>query len=798
MKKYFILTLIPACFLSACKPVNSFTKAKKRPAVYTENFLGDTIRMPRSEAGQSAWIVYSLSDKNPTTLKPGGKVVVKEMSMMEPMLVIGSKRNGKYLKLVKYNPEILKNEKLTNRKKADYYGWADRSQLLLCNTSSTDVRTGFKNLAFTAISDTTTLFYPESFMEQDSVKLFADPRLSEIYKYAALYQLIYQYQLSADGKKWLIGSEPSITADNASDIMLGWIDARMIENAGQRVWYAPADVSASQSGLLQIAPVIAPSFPDSAMTFRTITTYNAIDPGNNVIYNVEGNAISYNRRLEIERELKRLNIYFSIEPSASLNSQLPSMINAIQNMIPFFADKNEYDYTFTLIAGNNQSTTQSSVTGIVNWMVDHMDQLVQSPTEKAKPWQSLDMALNLAMQAPASTNFFINIGENITSNVHTDKQIVDKLNKANGRLLAFQLYAKENDSYNNYVLQATDIIEGYAARQIENKRNLWVYADQVRRANSFSENTHNNYMLDYPANSATQGMIVFPTKGEYLTTDALVSSTETLLNQVKEDNQSLIAAFNKAFSSTDNAKDRYDQKLHALYNLKQDRKIDEGYRAVFQSQNIPWTERTKRITLMARDTLTQPVFLLITEKESEPIKSWLEEVTRMSVDIHGTKKSPKKKTRSLVQVRNELRAMDEADLIADLDLATDSTELFYADSSEIRYASTRKIRKHLYRTFKEAVRKSGRIECDNAKWRKEATLSDVQQLYTMLPAVSPYLQDLKLSDIRNANILTDEQLDQLITYLKFKLEEFDNEITSANEVISGNMKFYKINRNRLP
>ena len=103
--------------------------------------------------------------------------------------------------------------------------------------------------------------------------------------------------------------------------------------------------------------------------------------------------------------------------------------------------------------------------------------------------------------------------------------IIQKISTTNGRLLAFQLFSKENDSYNNYVLQAANMIEGYAEKQSVIKRKFWVYADQIRKKNTFCETIPNSYMLDYPEKSSTQGMIVFPPKGEFMTTDILVSST---------------------------------------------------------------------------------------------------------------------------------------------------------------------------------------------------------------------------------------------------------------------------------
>ena len=804
MKKQFILAVLVILTLSACAPVRLTTSLKKRPEIYTENFVGDTIKSPRSEVNRKPWIVYSLCDNNPTYRKPNGKLTLQEMSFMEPMLVIGTKQKGRYLKLIKYNPELIKNEKLGNHKKAEYYGWVDRNAMLLYNNSVTDIRTGFKNMSLTTISDTTTLFYPKTFMDNDSVKVFSNPRLTDLNTQCGLYQLVFKYLPSIDGKKWLIGTQPAINASNVTDVMLGWIDGRMLEDVGQRMWYEPADRDPSLPEMLQIAPVITPLFQDSAVVFRSLNIYPAVDPTSNVIYNVNGNPISYLDRIALANELRRINIFFTIEPSRNLAAQYPAFINAIQNMMPFFDENDEYEFTFNVVADKNLYTLDMSLTDIIDWLMDNRDRIIKNDGRANNGWESLNYAADLAANYDAATNLFINIGERVNGGEISNRALKNKITSVNGRLLAFQLYAKDDNAFNNYVLQAADMIESYASSQIDSKRDLWVYLNQVCNEAAFSENTINSFMLDFPKASASQGMIAFPLKGEYLSADVLVSATDTLIKQIKDDNTSLIDAFDRAFASTRNSKDKYTKSISGSYLLADGRKIGSDYREVFTEGNTPWIAEKGIFRLNAQDTIAQPVYLLVTEYEAAPILTMLEELSAMEVDMKGTKKKEKKKVRELSDVRREMAAVNSEQLFSNIyhnsqiNYENDSLQSLFDEPISYEYASTGKIRKHLYRAYINAIKNSGRTECLNRDWLKDATLSDVHQLYTMFPATSPVMSNLRVKDIRNSHILSDQELDELITYLKSKAEEIDAELNPSNEVAAGDMRYYKINRVLLP
>lgn len=106
--------IFSGCLLS-CGPVNLLTRVEKYPREYSFNYCGGNIKAPKSALNDQAWIVYSDRDKSMSMFKPGGRLKCQDVGFLDPFLVIGKK--GEYLELIKYQPDIIKDAQLINRKK---------------------------------------------------------------------------------------------------------------------------------------------------------------------------------------------------------------------------------------------------------------------------------------------------------------------------------------------------------------------------------------------------------------------------------------------------------------------------------------------------------------------------------------------------------------------------------------------------------------------------------------------------------------------------------------------------------
>ena len=184
MKKNFISHLLQtgcifsiAC-LTACGPVHRFTRVKNVPREYVRNYSVEGVKAPRSLSlfKRNPWIVFA-KEQGTSYLSPSGKNEMQAVEYMDAFLVI--KRKGDWLKLIQYNPAILKNGKLKEWKQAQYCGWMNQNDLLLTRSGFTDVLTGFKNKQVVMLSDTVALANPSAYFTNDSVKLFENTDLTQ-------------------------------------------------------------------------------------------------------------------------------------------------------------------------------------------------------------------------------------------------------------------------------------------------------------------------------------------------------------------------------------------------------------------------------------------------------------------------------------------------------------------------------------------------------------------------------------------------------------------------------------------
>jgi len=153
---------------------------------------------------------------------------------MEPLLVI--KKRGDYYKLIRYSPEILNNQRLTNRKEAEYCGWIHKDRLLLFDNAITEIRNGIKLKNLTAIQESRIITDADKFFKNDSLILYTQPKLEIPAKtLMELNQIVYVLKMTDDDTKALISYSPVINPDNLSSSIIGWVDASLTVPFGQRL-----------------------------------------------------------------------------------------------------------------------------------------------------------------------------------------------------------------------------------------------------------------------------------------------------------------------------------------------------------------------------------------------------------------------------------------------------------------------------------------------------------------------------------------------------------------------------------
>lgn len=791
MKRYWTIGLLVGLLvLSACGPVHRLTTLRRLPRQYSENYPIEGIKAPKNEAHKKPWVVYSDREGNAAYVNPGGKVKSMDVGFLDAFLVIG--RKGEYLRLIKYKPENIKNNRFAERKKAEYVGWMHTSCLILFPTSMTDIRSGQKEKLITTITDTAAVMHPKRyFATADSLKVYGGPDMHKAGMATGLHEILYEVKPSADGLSVLVSKTTDWDAETVKDKIIGWLPREMVRDIGRRIFAGtiPAD-GIEQPAVMKYSPVLRPYATDSTYTFCSGVFVPVIDKSENKVFNIDGEAISYLRSKEIKRDLNRINVLFSIEQSSRLAEQYPMLLNVIQNLRPLFLAPGEtMNYRFGAAVATARGIETIPLTTDYDALVDRLTAVsfrVEEEQDTLLPaWGVMKQALDLVEAHPHAVNVVIEIGETGDMRESAPSALTNELKRKNCRLFGWQIYAAAEEKYNNYVLQLSDMILQIADYQTEAKRKIILYADQLCRSNLFREVGSNCYMLDYPLASMTQGGFLFPEKGEVLPLELFAGAVDSLLMQIREDNRVLTESFDRAFATVGNTKDRYDSSLVKKFGALPVLKPGKEFYEVFADDDPMWYMPVERIEVA--DSLME-YRLLLSENELAAVKQWLETLCALEVDIKDINKPKKGKLKKLC------RYLEQMETLTDDELEAMKTEA--ASSPDTTYVSTRKIRRHL-RKFYLAELKNCRICHKKNRELKRLTLAEAHRQIFGVPANSEELKLITVEELKKKKSVSDAQLDILITYFKQCKEKFIQKF-AEEQVSSAGQEYYYVKPAILP
>ncbi|MCD8031653.1 MAG: hypothetical protein LUF85_12750 [Bacteroides sp.] len=788
MKSRKISILLALVTLSSCGPVHFLSRARKVPRDHSVNYNYEHVKSERSEINKQPWVVYSDRQGNVATMEPGGALPQQELGFMEPMLVIG--RKGDYYKLIKYDPVVLKNLRLVKHKEAEFYGWLHKDLLLLFNNSLTEIRNGIKLKSLTALTDCEMILEAEKHFSHDSIRVYSDPKLETAFGSVAPGHIVYELKSSDAGDRILLARKTGLTPEGVEEQVVGWVDASLVVPFGQRLALSqPPDVSAGtfvpeSSGTrllplshspVSLSPMLFAHRTDTALLFRTLDTRELIDHSNNRIYNVNGQAITLEQSREIAARLRKVNVIFSFAPSTHVIWQLPILSNAVQNLKPVFeVSAGDFDYRFAATIGGKTISPGRDYLSFSEQVIEACQSV--TPGDSAVFVKTLEDALRLASGEPEATNLIVLVGEH-SSLKKLPAHLYSGLIRNNCRLMSYQVYADNEDSYNNFVLQSLELIEGYAAFYRKSKQEILVYSDQIRRTDVFLEGAKNVYALDFPVRSMSQGMVVFPEKRRFAETELFIAGVDSMVRQIERDNLTLISSLDKAFAQVGRHRSRFVPEIAAQLGIEPQSPIDPHIGSAFRKTMPHQVTVTERIGLPLDSVSMAPMGLLLTGDELEEVKEFVEKLSSRKPDLKGEVPAGRRvKVRHVKKVRKSLR-----DIPADLAVTKrDSIGTVTKETMETSfYQSTRKIRKHLRRTYLHALKncviegKPGRL-----------TLARAQEYITTQPTLSPQLGGVTLKGLKKRSRFSDKQLDLLIEYFEESKGQIEALAVPVEEVTS--------------
>lgn len=823
------LLLIFILLLASCGPVHRFTRLKKTPREYTFNYCKENIRAPKSDFDKQLWVVFSDRDGNPSYVNPGGKVKLKEFGFMDAFLVL--KKKGEYYRLIKYDPEVINNmysKNLKDRKKVEYCGWIHQSKLLLTRQTVTDIASGFKNKQLTIITDSATVSNPKDFFVTDSIVTFKDENLINTHGVAPFYSIVYTLKTSPDKEKTLIAKKTIISPDSAKTDVLGWIPSSLLKSVGQRLH---VDLSTLPDSLLIFKDIsrkdtlpisqwdldesrlfntkISPlkfnpvSFykrtDKDTISLRTGITVPIIDNRDNYVFNVNGNKIPYDKFKDFERDFRKMNILFILEGHESVLQSYAEITNVIQNLQPLFENGDDhYSYKFGTVLTSQGLSADSrpkiKTTGLLNNYTQLMDSLiaeteskdVKRPIPNQYAWSGVEKAVDLLKSHKDETNILVIIGGTGYSE-WADSTLVRRIGDLNCKILGFQMHGVKEVAGNNFVLQIENMIEKSSKRISDAKKEKIVYINQVKPRNLFRESSKNVFKLDYPNRSMSQGWILFPEKEANLPLNVLTNSIDSLISEVKWDNENLISSLYKAFNTVGKQRNLYGS-IFAQYNdIDGPRTLDKSF-ARKLSEQIPMAYLpSQKINLP--DSLNQEAkyHLLLSKEELDNLILFIEDLSSIEVDIKykGEKKQKKRDYCNCSE--------DEEDDLYENNIKASSNDTI----KTIEYLSTRKLRSQLQKTYMNELN-TCKLCKRSKKVMMQYDLGEAQRLITGCPSYSTLLKQYTIKDIRNKKKIPDAELDILIQYLKQKKENLIKSLPDMDKFESNGETYYWVSQRMLP
>lgn len=541
------------------------------------------------------WIVYSDRADNPTFVSPNSEVRFKSLSFMQPCYVVNSKDD--FLQLVKYVPGISTKGGKISGQSAEELGWVPASSMLLWNSSLKDKSTGYHIKAVTALGTERIFTTLPGHVDRDSILLFANPFLNIRNGSSFAGDLFYIYKESPSGNEFLVGPEPGFFPDKSTSSGLGWISKDLLRVWGKRGFITyrrtaenrnmphiplykevPAVRDTSSVPLTVAMPArgaVAGELDELFPTWQYATGANfkkfakvgvltdVMDRKLNEVQNLAGRPITYESLQKIVDDNSRLNIVFVVDGGR----QNMQYLNQLQNILQSAVWQNTAKGRFNQVKVGSV-IYKDNIDGCVNkvspltpdikkisdfWMAEQ--QLNSFSCSDNKPTQAVFSgiadATRMLMPYKDESNIIVlygSAGEAKTTNL---ANAISGISFTNSRLLIFQTHSIADPSYNNFIVQARNMVEQSARNISDIKKSKMVEFASSSTGSDFTlmGNNMGVYYLDYPAKSMTQGFVVFPNRGEIMAPTFLETSLDTLIQQINSDNLFIENSLYRAFAT---------------------------------------------------------------------------------------------------------------------------------------------------------------------------------------------------------------------------------------------------------
>ena len=592
MKKYYALSILflGISFAQAQSPASFGKKVKYMPKAYERP--AESINLNDNTSNSNLpWVVFSDREDNYTTTAPGGSLIMKKISFMEPFYV--SKEENGYLKLIKYKSGMIRGRKINDKKSAISYGWIAKSKLLLWQRSFSNQKTGYAEKAIGIVNGKNALTEPKFYFDTtDSILVYNTPELKDRRTKVRLHEISYIYKKSEDGKKYLIGSDDQLVADTALKSIYGWVSAEAVHGWGDRLYITSAKpgadtsddstATAIQGGIDKgTSFIVDPLLPRENLILKSVPViaedggayavgiapdvYNKKD---NKILTINGASLSYQDYLNLRKNKNKINVLFVVDGGSSMKKYLSGMTNTIasfENIMGDFGKGTNVSYGGVIYRGEAGcalqgvfvSPIQNDYRKLMSFLSNQAKNTLRCSGEIAEGlvFEALKTGLSQFKAKKNETNLIILVGS--TGNIGgTNNYLINELSEqvaqADARILALQVYSDFNQSFNDFVIQSRKLVSESAIRAAEYRKNTMVKGEGLKSFQPYNTSLQDSisYYLDYPKNSLIQGGVVFPTKGSVNSNQSMTIALRRFVKETNLDIYNQISSLDSAFRLT--------------------------------------------------------------------------------------------------------------------------------------------------------------------------------------------------------------------------------------------------------
>lgn len=698
-----------------------------------------------------------------------------------------------------------KGFRLKDRKKVQYHGWIKEERLL---NSPRAMVCGYNlNPAkfHAGISHPKMVLNREAYIENDSFLLAQAPGFrKEIKHKAPLHDWVYIYKKIENPPQYLIGTVPEIDQDSIQGIF-GWVSDSALLPLAQNSLLLPKTHSPNDS--------ISPSLEEPGMDFparwtnekhaesgsdtslmdlgelaffkdenwflpadlpirsrllnteeevRTFVPMELVDMRRSKTYNCVGQPLTFQEYEALQTQLKTINMLVVFEDGKEGKEVLRNMISSLQDLYQLTHKHSMNDISFNYAAvgymGRWVSDTLNWTNSFSRWL-DFIqrraeDTSIEFLTYEHVMLRGLQEAARFLKDHEREHNIIIVIGSKINANTFPKlfDHVVPQLSEVAANLVFLQSNRGKAAAYSDMVLQAKRILNEVGKGAAEVRQEIIVDNTLVKYKNELSpiDRCGNGYLFDFPEQSMQKGGLFFPKANAMMCPDLLEWAIDTIFNQIKQDNETLLSGIAENFRMLGRLQQEVNPRLTKILD-------DQGVLGMPDS---------------VANIYNDPFYVEVSAEVDHP-----------SLDER------RYDTGFLIHQRE----FDE--LIHQLRKVVIDPKINRNGDSEVDYKDRKRWSRELKRTYKEQnkfYQRRGRA--------KHITLAEVIFMKTGFPVNNAFFHDKTLRNVRKKNGVEQEELLPQIEYFYrdiFELEGYPSENPDA-VIDRGSNQYFIIPAERLP